>query len=104
MSERRALNLLTGAIAPRLPGVAVAEPLCPTPAPFSRRPTVAAARITVSSSYHVALTSLWLGVPAVLPRANGYYDERPMPCGGCSAFPPPPSPTPGRTPARRRVG
>ena len=31
---------------------------------------------TLSSSYHVALTSLLLGVPAILPRDNDYYDQK----------------------------
>ena len=34
------------------------------------------ARLTVSCSYHVALTSLLAGIPTVLLAENGYYDQK----------------------------
>ncbi|HEU4461897.1 MAG TPA: polysaccharide pyruvyl transferase family protein [Solirubrobacterales bacterium] len=37
---------------------------------------LSSASLTVSSSFHVALTSLLLGVPAMLLRDNPYYDQK----------------------------
>jgi hypothetical protein len=34
------------------------------------------ARLTISCSYHVALTSLLAGIPTVLLAENGYYDQK----------------------------
>ncbi len=77
MSERRELAELTAAIAARVPATSIAEPIVLTPASLrAAGPAIAGAALTVGCSYHVALTSLMLGVPAVLPRGNGYYAQK----------------------------
>jgi hypothetical protein len=77
VSERPQLERLAEAVRCDGAARATAEPLVLRP----DRLEVAAralgrAELTVSCSYHVALTSLLLGVPAVLVRGNGYYAQK----------------------------
>jgi polysaccharide pyruvyl transferase WcaK-like protein len=58
-------------------GVEVAEPLVLRPAGLAEAaPLLRAASLTLSCSYHVALTSLMLEVPAVLVADNPYYEQK----------------------------
>lgn len=58
-------------------GAEVAEPLPLRPATLGEAaPVIGAADLTLSCSYHVALTSLMLGVPAVLLGDNAYYEQK----------------------------
>jgi len=58
-------------------GVEVAEPLVLRPAGLgAAAPLLSQARLTLSCSYHVALTSLMLEVPAVLIGDNDYYEQK----------------------------
>ncbi len=55
----------------------IAEPLPLRPATLAETaPVLGAADLTLSCSYHVALTSLMLGVPAVLLGDNAYYEQK----------------------------
>lgn len=75
IDERGGLERLTAECAGR--GIEVGEPRLLRPAAM---PELAAelggADLTLSSSYHVALTSLLLGVPAILPRDTAYYEQK----------------------------
>jgi len=58
-------------------GVELAEPRLLRPAGLAAAaPSLTAASLTVSCSYHVALTSLMLGVPALLIADNPYYEQK----------------------------
>jgi hypothetical protein len=58
-------------------GIEVGEPCLLRPATVPEfADHLGGADLTLSSSYHVALTSLLLGVPAILLRDNGYYDQK----------------------------
>jgi polysaccharide pyruvyl transferase WcaK-like protein len=75
VDERPALERL-GVVCADL-GVEVAEPLLLRPASLAETgPRLRAADLTVSCSYHVALTSLMLEVPAVLLGDNAYYAQK----------------------------
>jgi hypothetical protein len=75
IDERAAVERLAGACAAI--GVEVAEPLVLRPAGLAEAaPRLRAASMTLSCSYHVALTSLMLGVPAVLIGDNTYYEQK----------------------------
>jgi Polysaccharide pyruvyl transferase len=77
MSERSALAELTAAISARLERAEIRTPIVLTASGLSSgAAAISGAQLTVGSSYHVALTSLMLGVPAVLPRANPYYAQK----------------------------
>ncbi len=73
--ERQGVERLASACAAR--GIAVAEPLLLRPAGLAEMaPQLGAASLTLSCSYHVALTSLMLEVPAVLIGDNAYYEQK----------------------------
>ncbi|HEU4599906.1 MAG TPA: hypothetical protein VFS26_09170, partial [Solirubrobacterales bacterium] len=75
VDERPGVERLRGACAAA--GIAVAEPQVLRPALLpDLAPELAAATLTVSCSYHVALTSLLLGVPTVILRDNPYYEQK----------------------------
>lgn len=75
IDERPAVDRLATACRER--GLEVAEPRLLRPMGLGETGgEMAGAILTVSSSFHVALTSLLLGVPAVLLRDNGYYDQK----------------------------
>jgi hypothetical protein len=58
-------------------GVEVAPPLLLRPAAVGAvAPRLGEASLTLSCSYHVALTSLMLGVPALLLADNPYYQQK----------------------------
>lgn len=58
-------------------GVEVAEPFVLRPAELAQiAPEIGAASLTLSCSYHVALTSLMLEVPAMLLGDNPYYAQK----------------------------
>jgi hypothetical protein len=75
VGEHAALERLAGACAAR--GVALVEPLVLRPAGLVAASTeLRRSRLTVSCSFHVALTSLLLEVPAILIRDNAYYAQK----------------------------
>ncbi|HEX6667031.1 MAG TPA: polysaccharide pyruvyl transferase family protein [Solirubrobacterales bacterium] len=58
-------------------GIEVDEPILLRPAGLAdAAPQLGDAALTLSCSYHVALTSLMLGVPAVLHEENAYYRQK----------------------------
>ncbi len=70
-------------------GVELAEPLVLRPAELPQAaPRLAAADLTVSCSYHVALTSLMLGVPAILCGDSPYYAQKAAGLGEDFELPP----------------
>jgi hypothetical protein len=75
IDERGGVERLTAALGSR--GVEVAEPLRLQPADLdATAPGLRGAELTLSCSYHVALTSLMLGVPALLIGDNDYYEQK----------------------------
>jgi polysaccharide pyruvyl transferase WcaK-like protein len=73
--ERRDLARLGAACVAE--GMEVAEPLLLRPAGLTAaQPQLGAGALTLSCSYHVALTSLMLGVPAILIGDNRYYEQK----------------------------
>lgn len=75
VNEREALDRLAAACAAQ--GIEPAEPRVLLPTGLAPAlAAIAAAELTVSCSYHVALTSLLLGVPAILLRDNSYYEQK----------------------------
>jgi polysaccharide pyruvyl transferase WcaK-like protein len=75
VDERPAVARLADACAAA--GAVVAEPLVLRPASLpDAAPLLRAAALTLSCSYHVALTSLMLEVPAVLIGDNPYYEQK----------------------------
>ncbi|HEX5526378.1 MAG TPA: hypothetical protein VFX44_04150 [Solirubrobacterales bacterium] len=75
VDERPGIEKLTAECAAR--GIEVGEPCLLRPVAMAGlADELGAADLTLSSSYHVALTSLLLGVPAVMPRDNDYYDQK----------------------------
>ncbi len=75
VDDRSALDRLAAACAAQ--GVEVVEPRRLQPAGLGEAlAEMRAAALTVSCSYHVALTSLLLGVPAALLRDNAYYEQK----------------------------
>jgi hypothetical protein len=65
------------AAACREQGLEVAEPLLLRPETLAdAAPVIESAQRTLSCSYHVALTSLLLGVPAQLASDNAYYEQK----------------------------
>lgn len=67
----------------------VAEPLPLRPATLAETaPVLGEADLTISCSYHVALTSLMLGVPAVLLGDNPYYEQKAAGLAGDFGLPP----------------
>jgi hypothetical protein len=77
-SERpAAARLRELCVAQGVPAAAFAEPLLARPADLEPlTAAMSAADLTLSCSYHVALTSLMLGVPAALVAENGYYAQK----------------------------
>jgi Polysaccharide pyruvyl transferase len=75
VNDRGALDRLAVACAAQ--GVEMAEPRLLKPAGLAAAlAEMRAGALTVSCSYHVALTSLLLGVPAALLRDNAYYEQK----------------------------
>jgi hypothetical protein len=75
VDERPALAHLRDACAAA--GVELAEPRLLRPAGLAAAvPSLHQASLTVSCSYHVALTSLMLAVPALLVADNPYYEQK----------------------------
>ena len=75
IDERPALARLAGAGAER--GIEVVEPIVLRPAALAEATGVLRrSNLTLSCSYHVALTSLLLEVPAVLISDNPYYEQK----------------------------
>ena len=75
IDERPASERLRGACAEL--GAEVAEPLVLRPVRLAEAaPRLGAAEATLSCSYHAALTSLMLGVPALLVGDNPYYEQK----------------------------
>jgi polysaccharide pyruvyl transferase WcaK-like protein len=76
LSERADLAALCAELE-RQSGVSSAEPIVLTAsAILEHAATVGSARLSVSTSYHVALTSLLLEVPAVLVQETPYYAQK----------------------------
>jgi hypothetical protein len=74
-SEQSAVERFAAACRER--GFEVAEPLVLRPETLAdAAPVVESATLTLSCSFHVALTSRLLGVPAQLASANGYYEQK----------------------------
>ncbi|HYG96116.1 MAG TPA: polysaccharide pyruvyl transferase family protein, partial [Solirubrobacterales bacterium] len=99
VDERPGLERFAAACAER--GIEVGEPLVARPA---TAPEAAAelggAALTISCSYHVALTSLLLAVPTVILRDNPYYDQKAKGLLSDFALPEPFSPSSGDDPER----
>jgi polysaccharide pyruvyl transferase WcaK-like protein len=77
ISERPALERLLAELARSGAVARIREPIVLRPARLAAQaPMIAGAELTVGFSYHVALTSLMLGVPAALLRANRYYAQK----------------------------
>ncbi|HYH53495.1 MAG TPA: polysaccharide pyruvyl transferase family protein [Solirubrobacterales bacterium] len=75
VEERSGLERFAAACAER--GINVGEPLVLRPANIVEAAAdLSGAALTVSCSYHVALTSLLLAVPTVILRDNPYYDQK----------------------------
>jgi hypothetical protein len=75
VDERPALERLRAAC--RGVGIELAEPRLLRPAAIDDlSPELAGAVLTLSCSYHAALTSLLLGVPTALLSDNGYYEQK----------------------------
>jgi polysaccharide pyruvyl transferase WcaK-like protein len=75
VSEQQAVERLAEACAKR--GVELSRPQVLRPAGLpGELSRMRRATLTVSSSYHVALTSLMLGVPTVLLGDNPYYEQK----------------------------
>jgi len=75
VDERPMVDRLAEACLAR--GVATADPLVLRPAGLAEAlPELRRAAVTLSGSYHVALTSLMLEVPAVLMCDNTYYAQK----------------------------
>ena len=60
--------------------------------------TLAAAELTVATSYHVALSSLLAGIPAILVCENDYYSQKAQGLARDFALPPALFPSPGLEP------
>jgi hypothetical protein len=77
LSERPASADLTAAIARSLPEARIAEPTAFEVGDLGRTGAIVRrAALTLSCSYHVALSSLMLEVPAVLVRGGLYYGQK----------------------------
>jgi hypothetical protein len=75
VDERPAAELLASACAER--GIEVAEPIVLRPAGLATAAgEIRRASLTITCSYHVALTSLMLGVPAVSMADTPYYEQK----------------------------
>jgi hypothetical protein len=75
VDERPALERLRAACGKL--GIQLTEPRLLRPATIGElAPELAGAALTVSCSYHAALTSLLLGVPAALLSDNAYYEQK----------------------------
>ena len=91
VDERRSVGRLRDTCAER--GIKVAESLVLRPTGLAAAaPGLRQASLTLSCSYHVALTSLMLEVPAVLIGDNTYYEQKAA--GLSEAFGLPPELTP----------
>jgi len=78
----------------------IAEPLPLRPATLAETaPVLGEADLTLSCSYHVALTSLMLGVPAVLVGDNPYYEQKAAGLAGDFGLSPPFMPDAAADPA-----
>jgi len=75
IDERPAVGRLADSLEKQ--GVRLAQPLVLRPSAVpGALPDLQRASLTLSMSYHVALTSLLLGVPAALLRDNAYYEQK----------------------------
>lgn len=75
VDERPGIERLRAALAAA--GVELAEPIVLRPAGLAEAaPCLRQASLTLSCSYHVALTSLMLEVPAFLTGDNPYYEQK----------------------------
>ena len=75
VDERAAIERLRAACGAA--GVEILEPLLLRPSTLGAlAPRIGEGSLTLSCSYHVALTSLMLGVPAVLLGDNPYYEQK----------------------------
>ncbi|HET9198543.1 MAG TPA: polysaccharide pyruvyl transferase family protein [Solirubrobacterales bacterium] len=75
IDEKPGLERFAAACAER--GIELAEPRVLRPAGIDRLAAdLGGAALTVSSSYHVALTSLLLAIPTAILRDNGYYAQK----------------------------
>jgi len=75
IDERAALARLATTLTPL--GIELSEPIVLRPAELSATaPQLGRADLTLSCSYHVALTSLMLQVPAFLIGDNPYYEQK----------------------------
>jgi hypothetical protein len=74
-SDEPPLERFTAACSQR--GFEVAEPLVLRPEALEEAaPVIESAELTLSCSFHVALTSLMLGVPTELASGNAYYEQK----------------------------
>jgi Polysaccharide pyruvyl transferase len=81
-------------------GVELAEPLLLRPAALDDlAPRLGEADLTLSCSYHVALTALMLGVPALLLAGNAYYAQKAAGLAADFGLPRAHTPGPGTNPA-----
>lgn len=98
VDERPALERLRAACAAA--GVELLEPLLLRPGGLEAlAPRIGEASLTLSCSYHVALTSLMLGVPAVLLGDNPYYEQKAAGLAAEFGLPPAFAPAAGSDPA-----
>lgn len=87
VDERAGIERLQAACRPL--GVEIAEPLVLRPTGLMEAAArLRQASLTLSCSYHVALTSLMLGVPAVLVGDNPYYEQKAAGLGADFGLPP----------------
>ncbi|MCW2989158.1 MAG: hypothetical protein JWM24_2096, partial [Solirubrobacterales bacterium] len=98
VDERAALERLRAACSPL--GVEIAEPSVLRPGDLGEAaPRLREASLTLSCSHHVDLTSLMLGVPAVLIGDNPYYAQKAAGLREDFELPPAFAPAAGKDPA-----
>lgn len=99
IDERPGLARFGEACAER--GIELAEPRVLRPANIDRQAAeMGGAALTVSSSYHVALTSLLLAIPTAILRDNAYYAQKAKGLLSDFGLPPEFSPRSGDDPER----
>ncbi len=98
VTDREEIERLSAVCAAR--GIEVAEPRVLRPAGLAEAAgEMRRAALTLSCSYHVALTSLLLGVPAALFGDNAYYRQKAAGLGEAFGLPPAFAPTSDADPA-----